>query len=93
MGEPLDLLAEAVSVERLDRLDDPRVERAAPLLQQAAVGDLVRERVLEGVLEIREQPRLVEELGRLELGEPAAQRVLGLARRWPGAARRARPCR
>ena len=32
MGEPLDLLAEAIPVERLDRLDDPRVERrgAAP---------------------------------------------------------------
>ena len=56
MGEPLDLLAEAIPVERLDRLDDPRVQRAPALLEQAAVGHLVGERVLEGVLEIREEP-------------------------------------
>ena len=36
----------------------------APLLQQAPVRDLVRERVLERVLEVREEARLVEELGR-----------------------------
>ena len=46
MGEPLDLLAEAILVERLDRLDDPRVKLAPALLQQSAVRDLVRERVL-----------------------------------------------
>ena len=76
MGEPLDLLAEAIPVERLDRLDDPRVKLAAPLLQQAAVRDLVRERVLEGVLEVRKQPRLVEELGGLQAVEPAAERLV-----------------
>jgi hypothetical protein len=27
MGEPLGLLAEAISVERLDRAHDPRVQR------------------------------------------------------------------
>ena len=32
MGEPLDLSAEAISVERLDRVDDPRVKLAAALL-------------------------------------------------------------
>ena len=37
MGEPLDLLAEAIPVERLDRVHDPRVKIASPLLQQAAV--------------------------------------------------------
>ena len=58
-------------MERLDRLDDPRVKLAAALLQQAAVGHLVRERVLERVLEIREEPGLVEELGGLQVVEPA----------------------
>ena len=62
--EPLDLLGQALGVERLDGLDDPGVQRAPALLEQAAVGDLVGERVLEGVLEIREQARLVEELRR-----------------------------
>ena len=37
MGEPLDLLAEAIAVERLDRVDDARVKLAAPLLQQPAI--------------------------------------------------------
>ena len=37
----------------------------------------MRERVLEGVLEIREEARLVEELGGLEVGEPATQLFLG----------------
>jgi hypothetical protein len=32
MGEPLDLLSEAICVERLDCADDPRVKLAAPLL-------------------------------------------------------------
>ena len=76
MGEPLDLLAEAIPVERLDRVDDPRVKLAAPLLQQAAVRDLVGERVLEGVLEIREEPGLVEELGGLQVVEPATERLV-----------------
>src|SRR2546430_1656377 len=47
MAEPLDLLAQAIPVERLDCRDDPRVKLAATLLQQAPVGDLVSERVLE----------------------------------------------
>jgi hypothetical protein len=50
-------------VERLDRDNDPRVQLAAPFLQQPAVRDLVRERLLEGVLEVWEQPGLVEKLG------------------------------
>ena len=32
MGEPLDLSAEAIPVDRLDRVDDPSVQLAAPLL-------------------------------------------------------------
>jgi hypothetical protein len=38
---------------------------------------LVRERVLEGVLEIREETRLVEELGGLEVSEPTTQVCFG----------------
>ena len=73
MGEPLDVLGQALGVERLDGVDDPGVERAPAILEQAPVGHLVGERMLEGVLEIREEARLVQELGRLEVGEPAAE--------------------
>src|SRR5258708_6551881 len=68
--------AETISVERLDRVNEPRVQRPAPLLQQAAVRDLMRERMLERVLEIRKQPGLVEELGGLQAIEPATERLV-----------------
>ena len=41
VGEPLDVLGQPVGIEPLDGLDDPRVQGAPPLLEQAAVGDLV----------------------------------------------------
>ena len=75
--QPLDLLGQTIRIECLDRLHDPGMERAPPLLEQAAVGDLVGERVLEGVFEVGEQARLVEELRRLKLGEAASELVLG----------------
>ena len=59
---------------------DPGVERPPTVLEQAPVGDLVGERVLERVLEIREEARLVEELGRLEMRRAPAKLVLGLVR-------------
>jgi hypothetical protein len=73
----LELLCQTVGMERLDRVDDPGVEGPAPLVEQAPVGHVVDERVLEGVLEIREQARLVEELTREKVGEAGAQRLLG----------------
>jgi hypothetical protein len=43
----------------------------APLLQEAAIGDLVGEGVLGGILVLREEARLIQELGGLEVGETA----------------------
>jgi hypothetical protein len=63
MTEPLDLLSETILVEHLDLFDDARVKITAPLVQEAAVRNLVRERVLEGEGGIREEALLVEELG------------------------------
>src|SRR5262245_13834543 len=76
MGESLGVLAETVPMEGLDRVDEPRVQRAPALQQQATIRDLLRERMLEGVLKIRKQPRLVEELGRLQMFEPSTELVL-----------------
>jgi hypothetical protein len=76
MGQPLDLSAEAILVERLDRLGDPRVQLASTLLQQATVRDLVRERMLEGVFEIRKQSDLVHELGGLQMVQPPTERLV-----------------
>ena len=60
--EHLGVLAEAVGVQALERLEDRGVERAPALLEHAVVGHLVGEGVLERVLEVGKEPRLVQEL-------------------------------
>ena len=57
-------------------VDDPGVQRAPAVLEQAPVRDLVGERVLERVLELGEEPGLVEELGGLEVRELGAALLL-----------------
>ena len=54
VGETLDVLREPTRVERLHRFHDPRVNGAAAFVQDAAVGDLVGQRVLERVFGVRE---------------------------------------
>src|SRR6266540_6768433 len=49
VGELVHLIAGPVGVEALDGLDDARVERAAPLAEEAAGRDLQGQRVLEDV--------------------------------------------
>ena len=63
-------------MERLDRVHDPRVKIPSPLLQEAAVRDLMRERVREGVLEIRIEPGLIDELGGLQVVESATEHLV-----------------
>jgi hypothetical protein len=53
------------------------MERATAVLEHAPVGDLGGEGVLERVLEIRKEPRLVEKLGCQEVGERPAKAVFG----------------
>jgi len=65
MGELLHVLRHPARVSLLNDVDEPGMELAAAPLQQAPVGDLVRERVLERVLGFGKELRLVEELGRL----------------------------
>ncbi len=60
--QPLRMFTQPVHIEPLDRAHDLGVKLAAPVLEQAPVGHLVRERVLEGVLQVREELGLVEEL-------------------------------
>jgi hypothetical protein len=76
IGEPLDMLAKAISVERLDCPDNPRVKLAALLLKQPGVRDLMREGMLERVLEIRKQTSVIEEIASLETIEPATKSLI-----------------
>src|SRR5262249_10749115 len=62
MRQAFDLLSHAVPSERFESLDDLGMEHPPSLLEQTAVGDLVGEGVLKGVLTLGEEPCLVEEL-------------------------------
>ena len=50
MRQAFDLLGHPVPGERLEGLDNAGMQHPTPLLQETAVGHLVREGVLEGVL-------------------------------------------
>jgi hypothetical protein len=72
------MLGQAISIERFDDLDEACVESAPPLVEHASVGHLVGQRVHERVFQVGEETHLIQELGRLEMGEPSAQLLLTL---------------
>src|SRR5215831_2051922 len=76
VSEPLGLLRDPPARQLLDGLDDTGVQGPLAFVEQALVGDLVSERVLEGVLEVRKELGLVDELCRLEACELGAHLVL-----------------
>src|SRR6185295_4289042 len=78
MGESLDLLPQSVALESLDRFNDPRVDGAPAIGEEAAVRHLLRERMLEGVLGIGKQACLVQELGGLQHRKLSAHALLGI---------------
>ena len=63
--QAFDLLSPPLGRQRLKGLDNARVQEAPPLQQEAVVGHLVREGMLEGIDPLGDKARLVEELGRL----------------------------
>jgi hypothetical protein len=71
VGQAFDLLGHPLSDERLQCLDNPGVQAAPPLLQEAFVGHLLGEAVLEGILDLWKQAGLVEEFCGLQVGERA----------------------
>ena len=75
--QAFDLLGHPVGGERLDGLDQARVQPPPPLQQQAAVGHLVGQGMLEGVFRLREQARLIQKLRRLQVRQAAVQRPSG----------------
>src|SRR5262249_32266365 len=70
--EAFSLFIQALRRKPFDGLDNLGVEGTPTLLEQAAIGHLLRERVLERVFEFRKQACLVEKLGGLQVGERAA---------------------
>jgi hypothetical protein len=76
VGQRFHLLGHAFPGERLHGADEAAMQCPSPFLEQRFVGHLLGEGVLEGVLPLGEEARLVEELGPLELGQIAVQRLL-----------------
>ena len=91
LGQSFYLLRAPVPREPLQGLDNACVQPPPPLLQQAPVGHLMGQGMLEGIVPLGEEARLVEELGRLEMRQ-ATIAPPRAARRWPGAAARAPRC-
>ena len=78
--QAFDLLGHPVGRERLEGLDQARVQHPPPLQQEAAVGHLVRQGMLEGVFLLGEQAGLIQELRRLQVRQATVQRCLGQLR-------------
>jgi hypothetical protein len=76
LGQPFRMLGQTVGIEPFAGCDDAGVQGPAPLLQEAPVGHLVGESVLEGVFQLGEEAGFVEELSGLQAAESAAQLLL-----------------
>src|SRR5262249_33580571 len=68
-GEAFSVLRQSVWVQQFERLSDPCVQSTTAVVEKTSVGDLVRQCMLEGVLGLREEKLLVQELGRLQAGQ------------------------
>ncbi len=77
LGEPVDVLHQAVGIEPLNDLHNAGVQGASALLEQAVVGHLMREGVLEGIVQLGEETRFVEELRRLQMRQARLQCRIG----------------
>ena len=77
VGQAFNLVRQAVTSERFQGLHNACMQRLPPLLEQTPVCDLLGQGVLEGVGVLREETGLVQELGRLEVGQATVQGLLG----------------
>src|SRR5262249_53802550 len=76
VGQAFGLLGPPVPSERFEGRDDAGMQRPPSLLEQTTVGHLMGQGMLEGVLTLGKETRLIEKLGRLEVRHAAMQRVL-----------------
>jgi hypothetical protein len=76
--QPVVDVVEPSGIQGLEGSSRCRMQRASPRGDEALVGHLLGQGMPEGVLEIGEEPALVEELRGLELRQTPAEHVLGL---------------
>src|SRR5258707_7333632 len=77
VSEAFNMLAKPSLIEGFDRRDDPSVERALLALKQAAIGNVVGQRVLERVFQIGEEVHFVKEFRRVKPCQRLMQIGLG----------------
>src|SRR5262249_56515167 len=65
--QPVNLLGEPLRRQPFEGVDNGGVQRAPPLLEDTPIGYFMRQGVLEGIFQVREQVCLVKELGRLQM--------------------------
>jgi hypothetical protein len=73
VGQPFDVLGQAVRIQPFERIHNPAVEGAPSLLPETPLRHLVGQCVLEGVFRLGEEAGLVEEPGSLQAHEPTAE--------------------
>ena len=72
MGEPIDVLVQAVRVQPFEGVDDLRVDGAPPRrCRRLAVGHLLGEGVGEGVFRLGDEAGLIEQFGGLHVPQTA----------------------
>jgi len=65
--EAFDVFAAPLGIESFQRLHDASVEAAPPLVREIPIGGLLSEGMLEGVLALGKEARLIEELSGLQV--------------------------
>src|SRR5215471_4445302 len=71
--QAFDLGGEAVGGEPFDDLNNPGMEGTPSLVEETAIGYLLRQRMLKRVFQLRKEARLIEKLRRLQMGERLTQ--------------------
>ncbi len=75
----LNLLADSIGVEFLNRRSDALVELLAAIDQHRVVGDLLSKSVLEAVLEVAHRGLFVDEFGELQVAQHPVELVIRLS--------------
>src|SRR5262245_575463 len=76
MGELLDKFVQPVGIDPLNDVDNLLVQRLTVSGEKASIGDIMGERVLEGIRDVRKEARVVHKFGFAQLAKSTSQLIL-----------------
>ena len=79
-----EVIVQGRGIEELDGAPHILMQLLAALLEDRVVGDLLRERVLEDILDVGDRRLLVDELAKLEVGEETLELLVRVSGDGPG---------